>query len=160
MTTSIFFDASHGCCQLTGRSITGMVTYAGRTPVTWCTKRQGAVETSTCGAEFIAGRTAAETAVAIRYLLRSLGVPLKGSTTLLGDNEGMIKSATNHDAILKKKHCALSWHKVRECVAAGYITNRWIATNLNRSNLLTKALSGANLRRESELIWSDKHETN
>ena len=54
LSTNIFIDSNHGHDQVTGRSITGMISFVGRTPVTNASKRQSAVQTSTFGAEFIA----------------------------------------------------------------------------------------------------------
>ena len=51
---NIMTDFNHGHDKVTGRSIAGMISFVGRTPVNWSTKRQGAVQTATFGAEFIA----------------------------------------------------------------------------------------------------------
>ena len=55
-------------------------------------------------------------------MLRSFGVPVKGATALCGYNLGMIISCTNPDSELKKKHVAISYHKLEE-IAAAMIVN-------------------------------------
>jgi hypothetical protein len=45
--TSIFFDSDHAHDQKTRRSITGLIIFVGRTPVSWYSKRQGCISTST-----------------------------------------------------------------------------------------------------------------
>ncbi|MGH3055550.1 MAG: Ty1/Copia family ribonuclease HI, partial [Gaiellaceae bacterium] len=122
-------------------SITGILTVVGRTPVNWMSKRQGAVETSTYGAEFLAMRTAVEEAISIRYMLRALGVPITRSTNLYGDNLGVIQNASNPDSSLKKKHTAISYHRVRECVAARIVDPFKILSGENYADMLTKALN-------------------
>ena len=42
----------------------------GNTPIIWKSRRQGAVQTSTYGAELCAMRMAVEEAITIRYMLR------------------------------------------------------------------------------------------
>jgi hypothetical protein len=153
MTTGIYFDADHAHDRVTGRSITGMVVYVGRTPTTWSSRRQGSVENSTYGAEFIAGKNATEEAIGLRYVLMSLGVPLKGCTVLYGDNKSMIQSSSLPEGQIKKKHVMLAWHKVRETHAAGITQCRWVDTHQNKSNLLTKALPGTTLNKEASMIW-------
>eukprot|EP00957_Ditylum_brightwellii_P147855 11259140-Ditylum_brightwellii.AAC.1 len=82
-------------------------------------KRQGAIETSTYSAEFCAMRTAVEEVQAIRYMLRCLGVKVKTSTLISGNNRSVILSSTVLGSLLRKKHVAIAYHKTRESVAAG-----------------------------------------
>ena len=57
---NIFVDSDHGHDAVTGKSITGLISFVGKTPIYWCSKRQPAVQTSTFGAEFMALRKAVE----------------------------------------------------------------------------------------------------
>ena len=82
-------------------------------------KRQGAIATSTYGAEFCAMRTAVEEVQAVRYMLCCLGVKIKHATLICGDNKGVIQNCTIPDSLLKKKHVAIAYHKTREAAAAG-----------------------------------------
>ena len=56
----VFCDADHGHDKVTGRSITGIMSVVGSTSVTWSSKQQVAVQTSTFGAEFTALKKAVE----------------------------------------------------------------------------------------------------
>ena len=87
--------------------------FLGSTPINWSRKRQGDIETSRYSAEFCAGWVAAEELISMKYMLRSLGFPVKGPTTLCGDNLGMIISSTNPELELKKKHVAISYFKLQ-----------------------------------------------
>eukprot|EP00957_Ditylum_brightwellii_P180146 13722734-Ditylum_brightwellii.AAC.1 len=57
-------------------------------------KRQGAVETSAYGSEFMAMKTAVEEVMALRYMLRCLGVKVSKPTRILGDNRSVIINST------------------------------------------------------------------
>ena len=54
----------------------------------------------------------------MRYMLRSLGISVKGTTALCGDNQWMIISSTNPDYELKNKHVAMLYHKLWESAAS------------------------------------------
>ena len=88
----------------------------------------------------MAGRAAVEEAKSLRYTLRSLGCKLSGSTTLYGDNLGMLQSSTSPDGTLKKKWESISFHLVRESVATGEGKPRKVESVVNFADALTKAL--------------------
>jgi hypothetical protein len=106
-------------------------------------KRQGAIATSTYSAEMCAAKVACEEAVGLRYMLRSLGVPIPRGTAptiLLGDNQGQLDSVTNPGAFCKKKHSHVAYHYVRECEAAAIVESRKIDTKFNASDPFTKSV--------------------
>ncbi|KAI2501305.1 Reverse transcriptase (RNA-dependent DNA polymerase) [Fragilaria crotonensis] len=142
--TSVFFDADHAHDHVTRRSISGLIVFVGSTPVIWQSKRQGCIATSTYCAEFISMRSAVEEAISIRYMLRCLGVPVLRPTDLFGDNFGVIQSAEIPEGELKKKHIAISYHYVREAIAAKIVNAHWCRSAENFADICTKAL-GSNI---------------
>ena len=78
-------------------------------------------------------------------MLRSLDVPLLGPTKQYGHNLGMIMSSTNPDSKLKKNHVAISFHKLRECAAAGIVGLIKVCMTVNRSDILTKGTPAGTL---------------
>ena len=139
--TSIFFDSNHAHDKKTRRSISGILVFVGSTLVLWSAKRQGCIASSTYTAEFMAMRTATEEAMSIRYMLRSLGVPVTIPTKLFGDNMSVINNASIAESDLKKKHVAISYHLVREAVAAKIIRPIWCNTKENLADVCTKSLA-------------------
>ena len=91
------------------------------TPIDWCTKKQATVETTTHGSEFIAARICVEQVIDLCNTLRYLGVPIKEKSYMFGDNESIVKSSTTLYAKLHKRHNALSFHCVREAIAAKFM---------------------------------------
>ena len=57
----------------------------------------------------------------------------------------MIMSSTNPDSELKKKHVAISFHKLRECSDAGILNLIKVCTTVNRSDILTKGTPAGTL---------------
>ena len=88
----------------------------------------------------MAGRLAVEQVMEIRYMLRVLGVPVKGRSYLLADNMSMITSSTIPSSPLKKRHCMLSYHRVRKSIASGVIHLVHIPGTENPADVLTKSL--------------------
>ena len=74
-------------------------------------------------------RQAVEEAISLRYMLRCLGIPVTNPTNLYGDNFGSIQSASIPDLELKKKHVAISYHFVRESIAAKIVNTIWVPTH-------------------------------
>ena len=72
LTVSIFVDSNHGHDKISGKSVTGIIVFVGRTRIHGELKRQSSVQTSTFGAEFISMKKAMEEAVTTRYYLRSM----------------------------------------------------------------------------------------
>ncbi len=137
---SVFFHSDHAHDKTTGRSISGVIVMVGSTTIIWRSKKQGAVQTSTYGAEFNAMRLATEEAVAIRYMLCSLGVQISKPCNMAEDNAGVVVNASIPHATLKKKHVALSYHSVRESVVSGIVHPSKVSGKNNIADLLTRPL--------------------
>jgi hypothetical protein len=155
LAVTIFFDSDHAHDKITGRSISGIIVMVGRTPVIWKSKRQGAIQTSTYGAEFSAMRLATEEAHTIRYMLRSLGIKVERASRLYGDNLGVIQNATMPEGTLKKKHVALSYHFVREAVAVNVVEPFKILGKDNFADVMTKPLErNGFMHHTCGLLWA------
>jgi histone deacetylase 1/2 len=133
-----YVDANLYHDMATGRSVTGVLHIFNQTPVDWYSKKQATVETATYGSEFMAARTATEQIIANRIALRYLGVPIQGPTVLFGDNRSVTGNASVPHSQLNKRHIALSFHKVREAIAAGILRFEWIPSEENPADILSK----------------------
>jgi hypothetical protein len=100
MTTFVDTNLYHDL--VTGKSVSGILHLFNKTIIDWYSKKQGTVETATYGSEFVAARTAMEQIIDLCIELRYLGVPIKGSTTMFGDNESVVNSASIPHARLHK----------------------------------------------------------
>jgi len=138
---TIFVDANHGHDLITGKSVTGLILFVGRTPIKYFTKRQSTVQTSTFGAEFISLKRAVEEAITVRYYLRSMGVKVTEPTVIYGDNMSAIRNTIDPGSPLKKKYLALAYHFCREHYSSGIVDIRKIHTKDNISDPFTKGLS-------------------
>ena len=149
---SCFVDADHAGCKETRRSHTGVLIYVNSAPILWYSKRQNTVESSTFASEIIAMKIAVEMIEGFRYKLRMLGVPIEGSCNVFCDNDSVVKNVTRPESPLRKKHCAIAYHKARESIAAGMICVAKESGKTNLADLLTKLFSGPVLRQISGKI--------
>jgi hypothetical protein len=138
---TVYVDADHAHDLVTRRSITGILIMLNNTPIRWISKRQKTVETSTYGSELVASRVATELILEVRYMLRSLGVALDVPALMLGDNMSVVLNSTVPSSVLKKKHNAIAYHRVREAIAARIMSFAYIKSEENVSDVLTKPLS-------------------
>ena len=67
--TTTYVDANLMHDVTTGRSVTAVLHFLNQTPVEWYSKKQSTVETAACGAEFAAGKAAAQQITALRLTL-------------------------------------------------------------------------------------------
>ena len=60
-----------------------------------------------------------------------------------GDNNSIVLNCTIPSSVLKKKHLSLSYNRVQEACAAGVLVFKYIKSEDNFADLLTKPLGGS-----------------
>ena len=123
---------------ISGRSVTGILHMANKTPVDWFSKLQSTVETATFGSEYVAARTATEQSMDLRNTFRYLGVLIDEPTMMFGDNETVVNTASVPHSKIMKRHNALSYHRTREAIAAKIIQFHHIPGAENPADILSK----------------------
>ena len=108
--------------------------------MSYYSKRQGSVETSTYSSEFMSMCHVMEEVGYLRYILICLGVYVENASRVYGENLGVIQNATIKYISLKNKHVAISYHKFCEDVAAAVIVPINIISAENFSDCPTEAL--------------------
>lgn len=137
MTTYVDANLCHDLT--TGRAVTGILHLLNQTPIDFFTKKQATVETATYGSEYVAARTATEQIIDLRLSLRFLGVNLGGGTYMFGDNKTVVDSSMSIASRLHKRHIMLSYHRVREAIAAGVLYFIHLPGAYNPADILSKA---------------------
>ena len=139
---TIMVDADHAHCQVTRRSVTGILVFINSTPIRWVSKMQKTVETSTYGSELVAARIATDIAMELRYNIRMMGFELDGPVNMFGDNQSVVLNTTIPSSQLKKKIHACAYHRVREMITCRAIRFMHCQSTLNAADVLTKPLNG------------------
>ncbi|MFA9289401.1 MAG: reverse transcriptase domain-containing protein, partial [Weeksellaceae bacterium] len=138
VTTVTYTDANLYHDMLTGRSVTGILHFCNQTLVDWYSKRQATVETATFGSEFTAARISVDQIIDMRTTLRYLGVPVNTKSFMFGDNQAVVTNSSIPHSSLNKRHNALSYHRVREMIAAKVLGYYWIDGKKNPSDIVSK----------------------
>ena len=138
VTMTSYVDANLFHDMTTGRSVTGILHLLNKMPIDWYSKKQNTVETAMYGSEFVAARTCTEQIIDMRTTLRYLGVPLRTKSYMFGDNKSVVDSSARPHSKLHKRHTALSFHRVREAVAAKILGFYHIPGEQNPADILSK----------------------
>jgi hypothetical protein len=138
----------------TGRSVTGILHLISKTPIEWYSKKQVTVETATNGSEFVAARICTEQIIDLRNTLRFLGIPIREKSYMFGDNKSVVDSSMQLHAKLHK-HTMLSFHCIREAVAAGILRFFFLPGDVNTAEILSKHWGYTQIRErlKSLLFW-------
>ena len=74
----------------------------------------------------------------LRQMFRHYGVPIRGTSYVFGDNKSVVDSSSMPHARLHKRHNILSFHRVREMIAAKVINFTHIYGHKNPADILSK----------------------
>lgn len=134
-------DASFADDYETSKSTTGYVIFMAGNPVVWRSKLQSTVSTLTCEAEYAAIFEAVKECTWVRNFLTELGQMPTGPIPVLEDNTGAIKWSKNDGMTSGRRHVRIEYHYTSQEVRNGNIDVRYIATDCNPADGLTKPLS-------------------
>ena len=138
VTSITYTDANLYHDMLTGRSVTGILHLCNQILVDWYSKRQASVETAMFGSEFIAARISVDQIIDLQTTLRYLGVPVHHKSYMFGDNQAVVMNSSIQHSSLNKRHNALSYHRLREMIAAKILGYYWIDGKLNPADIVSK----------------------
>lgn len=130
------------------KSTSGYVWKMCQGAISWSSKLQATVATSSMEAEVIASNHAAKEGIWLRkllYELRLFLVPDRGdhpikTTTIFCDNTGAITIASNPGNQQKTKHYEVQWLWIRQCISNKEVILTYVPTASNTADIFTKAL--------------------
>lgn len=136
-----YADADYAADE-TRRSTMGYIFTFAKGPITWSSKLQRSISTSTTEAEYHALAYAGKEAVWIRNLLDQLGYAecSTGPTSLYSDNEGALALVKNPEFHARTKHIDVSAHYIRELAEDKKIKTEYAPTHKMLADILTKPL--------------------
>ena len=125
------------------RSTSGYVFLLAGGPVSWASRKQATVATSTTVAEYYAQYHAATELSWIRELLRELdigSIDTKMPTTVYADKKGAISLAKTTAYHKRSKHIAVRYHWTRQMLTTGEINLEYLPTDQMLADGMTKPL--------------------
>lgn len=141
---TVYCDADWASDKRDAKSITGYVLMLAGSPIIWKSRKQKSVATSTSHAEYISMYETAIETVWLNDLLVELDQIqiVKKPTEINADNKSAISIAENSSINDRSRHFSAKYHYVRELVCSGEIEFKFVESNDNVADLLTKLLTG------------------
>ena len=125
----------------TRKSVSGYAFFLGQGAISWSSKKQAMVATSSCEAEYISSCHAAKEAIWLRNLLNLLGYELWKLTHIQSDNTGTITIIKDPSFHARTKHIDIQHHYVRERVEMKELEFNYTPSPETIADILTKPLS-------------------
>ena len=95
---------------------------------------------SSTESEYMALSAAVQEAVWLRGMLKDLGFEQSNCTIIFQDNQSSIKLAKNPKMHQRTKHIDIRNYFVRECIANEQIELKFVCTNKQKADIMTKAI--------------------
>lgn len=139
-----YCDADYGG-DLTGRkSTSGFVVTLGGSPISWASRLQRNVATSTTEAEYVAISVCAKDVIWYKRLLKELKMNIELPIPIYSDNQGAIKLSKNPMFHNRTKHIDMCYHFIRDYQEKGYLIVHYVPTKQQPADFLTKPLDTRN----------------
>ena len=134
-----YVDADFAACLDTRRSFSGYIVLFNGACISWRSKKQSSVATSTTEAEYVAMSLAARQ---IQWFRKGLhDVRLNVPISLHAENTCANILATNHQLNERTKHIDIHFHKIREEIDNGSFTLLKVTSSDNLADICTKILA-------------------
>ena len=143
------------------KSRSGHIITLGKLPVTWGSKLQTEIATSTMHAEYISLSMSLRDLLPIRGLIQELKPILNLPDEELGkvvrvweDNQGAAKLATSpsYKTTPQSKHFAVKYHWFRDTIKNENISIQWIETKEQKADIFTKGLGPQEFAEKRKMI--------
>lgn len=122
------------------KSITGYVIQVFGSTVSWLSRKQSTVSLSSTEAEYIALCYAACEIIWLQQFLIEIGMNLEFPTIVYEDNQACIRIAEEPREHKRMKHIDTKYNFIREKIQEGKIQMRYVSTNDQLADIMTKGL--------------------
>ncbi|MBW0479542.1 hypothetical protein O181_019257 [Austropuccinia psidii MF-1] len=119
-------------------------------PISWNSKRQTCIASSTCQAEYMALSLAARAGMWITQVVSAVQhgiVP-----TLLSDNRAAIQIATNSGSRKNLRHIRREFHLINEMITMGQVSLDWVNSEGQKADIFTKKLGQQKVKQSMEKV--------
>jgi hypothetical protein len=123
------------------KSTTGFCFFLSGNPLSWCSKKQTTIATSTTVAEYFALYEATIELVSLRNQLQDVGLSQLGPTVLHEDNQTAIRLAEDETAHKRTKHIDVKYRYTKEQQDLKTLTVQYIPSESNLADFFTKPLA-------------------
>ncbi|KAJ9552883.1 hypothetical protein OSB04_016928 [Centaurea solstitialis] len=156
-----YSDSDFAGCKIDRKSTTGGCHLLGGKLVSWTSKKQNSVSTSTAEAEYVAAGICCAQVLWLRNQLQDYDIQLS-KIPIYCDNTSAIAIANNPVLHSKTKHIEVRYHFIRDHVMNGDIELHFVPTEYQLADLFTKPLEGnsrfgAETRKRTKVCLNANH---
>ncbi|KAD3640229.1 hypothetical protein E3N88_29452 [Mikania micrantha] len=134
-----FSDSDYAGCKLTRKSTSGGCQFLGNCLVSWQSKKQTSVATSTAEAEYIAAASCTSQILWLQNQLLDYGIK-ESKTPLLMDSASALCIVKNPVQHSRTKHIEIRHHFIRDCFEKGLIDPKFVPSADELADIFTKPL--------------------
>ncbi|KAD4584712.1 hypothetical protein E3N88_22313 [Mikania micrantha] len=134
-----FSDSDYAGCKLTRKSTSGGCQFLGNCLVSWQSKKQTSVATSTAEAEYIAAASCTSQILWLQTQLLDYGIKVS-KTPLLMDSASALCIVKNPVQHSRTKHIEIRHHFIRDCFEKGLIDPKFVPSADELADIFTKPL--------------------
>lgn len=138
-----YSDADYAGDVKTRRSTSGYVFMFGKGIISWGSERQKSVALSTTESEYMAASHAIKELIWLKRLLAELSPVKMGLPTFFMDNQSAIRLVKNPEFHKRTKHIDVRYHFIREKFEDGMFDLKYVQTDEQLADVMTKALPKA-----------------
>jgi len=139
LTLSAFCDASYADDLITRRSTSGYMVLLNDNPVSWASRRQPIVATSTTESEYIALADTLKNLLFLKSFIEEL-TDKQVRCILKEDNQGTIRVVKKGQFNRRSKHIDVRYHYVHEKFSEGFFKIQYCPSSEQLADMLTKPL--------------------
>jgi transposase InsO family protein len=136
-----YTDADWGGDIDTRKSTTGYVVKLNGDTISWSSKKQATVATSSAEAEYMAIAATAQEVRWVQQLLYEIHNTHPISTIIYCDNQAAIAISKNDIHHERTKHIDIRYHFIRDYIDKNILVIQWISTENQLADVLTKGLN-------------------
>ena len=137
MEITCFVDSDWESDPINRKSISGWAIFIGNNLISWGSKKQNIVETSSTEAEFVAISEVCKDIVFIIKILEFLDIKVELQVTVKVDNKGDIFVADN-SVVKRTKHIHTRYLMIREYIKDGIVMIKFVKSPDNVADIMTK----------------------
>ena len=135
-----YCDSDYAADATDRKSVNGYIFFLGPCIISWMSKKQDVVATSTTEAEYISLFVASQEAMFLRGIVGEMTDSAPQTITIMCDNNGAVALAKNPVFHKRSKHIDVKYHAIRERIQNKCISVARVDTHENVADCFTKPL--------------------